>query len=379
MYIYADESGHSGRHIFNEPPFYFQGAIISETDTEPLLQDVAEKYRVELGVERLHANEIRPHIVERIASTFLSLLDKTNCLFHITAIEKPYLSITKFVDSLFDSYENKGARWLWYNHEFFRHTLCCLFDDILLEEDKKNFWQSYLADDFDGISTIVKTVLHRLEQIQLDRRLYQVSCEGLQFALKYPEEITLMASRTKKSYKGHTPNMVAFSSLIQAVHKFCKEYETTPEVFVHDPQSEFGRTMKEYHEMFAKVRAEHSESGLQLDVENTDYDLGRFSLTPSKHLTSLQAVDLFLWLSQRSDRIKSQGLREKFMEMSDPFYISRASSEMIRAIWAIKMSNMDLSDEDIKKGEETVVKMENVHKNRLKEFEVDKIKGKNEC
>lgn len=379
MYIYADESGHSGRHIFNEPPFYFQGAIISENDTEPLLQEVATKYRVELGVERLHANETRPHIVERIASTFLSLLDKTNWIFHIMAIEKPYLSITKFVDSLFDSYENKGARWLWYNHEFFRHTLCCLFDDVLLEEDKKNFWQSYLADDFDGICKIVKTVLQRLEQIQLDKRLYQVSCEGLQFALKYPEEITLMASRTKKSYKGHTPNMVAFSSLIQAVHKFCKEYKTTPEAFVHDPQSEFGPTMKEYHEIFAKVRAEHSESGLQLDVENTDYDLGKFSLTPSKHLTSLQAVDLFLWLSQRSDRIKSQGLRKKLMEVSDPFYISRGSSEMIRAGWAFKMSNMDLSKEDIKRGEETIAKMEDVHKKRLNEFELTKIKGKNEC
>lgn len=376
MYIYADESGHSGRHIFNEPLFYFQGAIISETDTEPLLQDVAEKYRVELGVERLHSNEIRPHIVERIASAFLSLLDKTNWVFHITSIEKPYLSTTKFVDSLFDSFENKGARWLWYNHEFFRHTLCCLFDDLLLEEDKKSFWQSYLADDFDGISTIVKTVLQRLEQIQLDKRLYQVSCEGLKFALKYPDEITLMASRTKKSYKGHTPNMVAFSSLIQAVHKFCKEYNTTPEAFVHDPQSEFGPIMKEYHEMFAKVRAEHSGSGLQLGVENTNYDLGKFSLMSSKHLTSLQAVDLFLWLSQRSERIKSQGLREKLMEVSDPFYISRVSSEMIRAGWAVKMSKMDLSEGDIKRGEETVAKMEDIHKKRLKEFELSKNKGK---
>lgn len=149
MYIYADESGHSGQHIFNDPPYYFQGAIISETDTEPLLHEVAEKYRVELGVERLHANEIRLHTVEIIASIFLNLLDKINWVFHITAIEKPYIASTKFVDSLFDSYENKGARWLWYNHEFFRHTLCCLFDDLLLEEDKKNFWQSYLADDFE--------------------------------------------------------------------------------------------------------------------------------------------------------------------------------------------------------------------------------------
>jgi hypothetical protein len=80
MYIYADESGHSGRHIFNDPLFYYQGAIISEADTEPLLHEVAEKYRNELGVERLHANEILPHIVEQIASVFLSLLGPVNTI-----------------------------------------------------------------------------------------------------------------------------------------------------------------------------------------------------------------------------------------------------------------------------------------------------------
>ncbi len=374
MYIYADESGHSGRHIFNEPPYYFQGAVISETDTEPLLYEVGEKYRVELGVERLHANKIQQHIVEKIASSFLSILDKTNWVFHITVIEKKYLATTKFVDSLFDSYENKGARWLWYNHEFFRHSLCCLFDDVLFEEDKKSFWQSYLADNFEGISTIVKTILQRLEQIQLDKRLYEVSCEGLQFALKYPEEITLMANRAKKSYKGHTPNIVAFSSLIQAVHKFCKKYKTTPEAFLHDPQSEFALTMKEYHEMLAKVRVEHNESGLALNVENTDYDLGKFSLTSSKHLTSLQAVDVFLWLIQRIDRIKSVGLSEKLMEVSDSFYITRDSSEMIRTSCAFKISNYDLSEEDIKRGKEIVAKMESIHKERLKKFEHNKMK-----
>jgi hypothetical protein len=372
MYIYADESGHSGRHIFNDPLFYYQGAIISEVDTEPLLHEVAEKFRNELGVERLHANEILPHIVEQIGSIFLDLLDKANWVFHITAIEKPYLSTTKFVDSLFDSFENKGARSLWYNHEFFRHTLCCLFDDFLDEEDKKNFWQAYLSDDFEEISKVVAIVLDRFELVALDKRLREVATEGLQFAIKYPDEITLMANRNKKSYKGHTPNMVAFSSLIQAVHKFCKEHNTTPEAFVHDPQSEFGPTMREYHEMFAKVRSEHRESGLQLEVENTDYDLGKFSLTSSKHLTSLQTVDIFLWLNQRKDRIKSQGLKEKLMKVSDPFYISRGSSELIIAGWAVKMANMELSEEDIKKGEETVAMMERIHKERLVEFEGSK-------
>lgn len=368
MYIYADESGHSGRHIFNDPLFYFQGAIISEIDTEPLLHKVAKKYKVELGVERLHANEIRPHIVERIAASFLSLLKNTKWVFHLTVIEKPYLAVTKFVDSLFDSFENKGARWLWYNHELFRHTLCILFDDLLFEEDKQSFWNFYLKDDFTGISSVIKIVLQRLNIIRVDKRLHQVATEGLNFALKHPEEITLLASKTKKSYKGHTPNMVAFSSLIQAVHKFCKENNTKPEAFVHDSQSEFGSTMREYHKIFEKVRLEHNSSGLALQADKVEYDLGQFSLTSSKQLVSLQAVDMFLWLSQRRDKIKSIGLNDKLLDVTETFYISRISSEMITRGWLYKLSNCDLTEEQIEEGKKTIEKMENIHLEKLKEF-----------
>lgn len=372
MYIYADESGHSGRHIFNEPLFYFQGAIISEVDTESILAEVAEKYRVELGVNRLHANEIRPHVVERIASSFLRLLENTNWVFHVTAVEKPYLATTKFVDSLFDSGENKGARWLWYNHEYFRHTLCCLFDELLTNKDKKNFWQSYLSDDFDGIATIAKVILNRLGQIRLDKRLYQVSSEGLKFALKYPNEITLMASKGKKSYKGHTPNMVAFSSLIQAAHQFYKKNETKPILFAHDLQSEFGSTMKEIHETFANIRTEVNDSGFSLQVEKVDYGLGNFELTNSKCSSSLQAVDIFLWLNQRKDNIKSAGLKTYLSKVTETFYISRPSSELIVMAWAHRLYSKDFTDEQIEEGRKIMEDMEATHLRQLHEFEENK-------
>lgn len=139
MFIYADESGHTGKHIFNDPPFYLQGAIMSVTDPEPLLCPIADCFKKKLNVPKLHANELQQPVVEEIALSFVELLTDINWVFHITVIEKPYLSVTKFVDSIFDSAENKGVRWLWYNHQFFRHTLCCLFDEILPKEKKKHF------------------------------------------------------------------------------------------------------------------------------------------------------------------------------------------------------------------------------------------------
>lgn len=374
MFIYADESGHSGRFIFNEPRWYYQAAILSTVDTEPILQPLAEKYRKELRVDRLHANELKPQIIEIIAASFLLLLEDVRWVFHLTAIEKPYIAVTKFVDSIFDSAENKRVRWLWYNHEFFRHTLCCLFDDVLTEQARKGFWSAYLTDDYKMIISVIKFALERLNEFALDKRLHTICRDGLLFALKYPEEITLMASKTKKSYKGHTPNMVGFSSLIQAVHSFCKEHKVIPQAFIHHSQSEFGTTMREYHELFGKARVIQNKNGFGLDGERVDYDLGRFSLAPSRYLSSLQAVDLFLWLKQRNN-IRSLGLEKSISEHTDPFYISRASSEMIRTAWAYKLNQLPLSGNQIKKGREIIKRMEKIYLAKFREFEREKLKG----
>ncbi|WP_241608460.1 hypothetical protein [Rosenbergiella epipactidis] len=41
VFVYADESGHSGKKIFNEgPQAYLQGSIISLGDADPILSEV---------------------------------------------------------------------------------------------------------------------------------------------------------------------------------------------------------------------------------------------------------------------------------------------------------------------------------------------------
>jgi hypothetical protein len=375
MYIYADESGHTGKHIFNEPEYYFQGALLSTTDVEPILATVAGKFIHELGVERLHANELPLRHIENITSAFIELLSNINWKYHITIIEKQYLSITKFVDSLFDSHENKGSRWLWYNHELFRHSLCILFDEALSLDKKKDFWTAYLRDDHESICLIVEWVLSRLNTMKIDKRLREVATDGLKFALKYPKEITLMASLTKKSYKGHTPNMVAFSSLIQAVHTFCDINDVTPKVFVHDSQSEFSPTMREYHKLFSRARLKKNDSGLMLKGERVDYDFGKFSTPLSRDVISLQACDLFLSLFQKMNLVKSIRLKQKMLDKVEEFHISRYSSENIVFRWLFNLANEELSEEQLETGKRIVAEMEEKYIRNRDKFEAEKFSG----
>lgn len=373
MFIYADESGHTGKHIFNDPLFYLQGAMLSVSDPEPLLFPIADQFKKKLNVCKLHANELPQPVVEEIAVSFLRPLTDIKWVFHITIIEKPYLSVTKFVDSIFDSYENKGVRWLWYNHEYFRHTLCCLFDDLLPPKLSQRFWEAYLKDDYQGICSVMKFVLEQLDKIDIDARLKEVSKDGLTFALENPEEITLMSNRTRKSYKGHTPNMVAFISLLQEVHKFCKENDVVPEVFIHDPQSEFGETMRKYHDLHSNVRTREHKLGLPRSPERVEYGLGKFALCPAKDVASLQAVDIFLWLSQRTKKIQNEELSRTLVERTDPFYISRAMSEMLVSKWMIKLSTKEFTQEQLMKGKGIIEDMERIHLERLKEFKPQRL------
>lgn len=287
MYIYADESGHTGRSIFDEPEFYLQGAIFSHEDLEKLFHPLMSYYYNTLGIHRVHTNEILPHIVSQIANDCLDLLgDHRQWAFHATIIQKPYLSTTKFVDMAFDSGENIGVRWLWYNHEFFRHTLCCLFDDVLTERNKRYFWQCFCTDDYNGMQNVIRNALTYLDRYAKDRRLNEVARDGLSFALHYPEEITLMASKSKKSYKGHTPNMVAFSCLIQAVHDYCLEFGCTPKVFIHDQQSEFAPTMREYAVFSGRSATQKTMVDYRVS-RNTLTIISKNSLSPHPRIPAL--------------------------------------------------------------------------------------------
>jgi len=59
VYIYADESGHSGKEIFQEKsPKYYQGAVLITEDIEPIVSEVIVKYCQENNLERLHGFEL---------------------------------------------------------------------------------------------------------------------------------------------------------------------------------------------------------------------------------------------------------------------------------------------------------------------------------
>jgi len=370
MYIYADESGNTGRYIFHDPPIYRQGAILSKEDMGVVLNHVVEHYCKKLNVPYLHANELLPHITGQIAETVLTELEGAAWIFHETIIQKSYLATTKFVDSIYDSGENLAVPFHWYNVDLLRHSLCCFFDDFLDEIDKRMFWDAYLKDDYSFLKILLSEFIKKLDREfnHIDKRLYEVVYEGLNFALLYTEQITLMAAVKKNSYKGHTPNMVAFISLMNAVRKFCRENKVIPKKFFHDRTSEFEKTMEEYHKLYSGVEVLENEKGLWPKSKRADFDLGEFSIVSSREISTMQVVDILLWLTQREKQDDFEDLKQQLFENTDSFYISRAMSEMIVAMWLAKIYDKQMTAEEFEKGKDILKDLENTRLERLKKF-----------
>jgi Protein of unknown function (DUF3800) len=380
MYIYADESGHSGKNIFALPESYRQGAILFVDDIGPIVGPILKKHQLALSVSEIHANALQDS--SKIAEIALELIEALDAAtiwqFPITIIEKPYLATTKFVDSVFDSGENIGARSFWYNVAYFRHVLCCLVDNLLTPRNRQRFWSAYLADDYEELKAAIRNAQTYLNRYTSDRRLTEVVVDAFRFALKYPEEITLTASARRDSYKGHTPNMVAFSSLIQEIHKFAEENDSQPIAFYHDEQKEFGKTMRQYHEIFSKFRliqADTFAAPMPLDVKLSKYDLGKFSLPQSKDFLPLQVVDVLLWVAQRDNDLTVEVAQRCILEKGENFSISRAMSECIRFAGFKWLVEHPCSDTQLERGRHLQQDMEERYRQRLAEFRQNKTKG----
>lgn len=172
--------------------------------------------------------------------------------------------------------------------------------------------------------------------------------------------------------KGHTPNMVGFSSLLQAINDFAAANDGPPVAFYHDEQQEFKTTMREFHEIFGSVRLEDT-GRMMRELRHVEHGLAAFSMPSSGDLLPLQAVDVFLWIEQRNGEHSSIiRAKERLSERTNSFYISRGTSELIVRSWLQRIYAEDMPIEQLIRGEELTREIEQRHLQRVMELEREK-------
>lgn len=366
-YIYADESGNSGRDIFSEhSPFYFQGAILSVGEVDGAVTPIIQKYCKKYNLERLHGYELGEGIVNEVCLELLTALGELTWRFHYTKIKKKYVAPTKFVETILNSNDNPAVHPLWYTTELFRHILCILIDEMMEGGLDEKFWGYYLADDIDGLIEICKALLEKTPYI-IDKRASEVITDGLDYVIKNPDIITLTSSKGKSAYKKQTPNIIAFSSLIYAVNRFCKKYDVSLSELIHDQSDEFKGTMREYYRDYIGFDFEEDKFGGIPKIKEVEYGLGTFKLESSKLSYGLQVSDLFLWVVQRE--VTDKGLKltkSRILENSDDFVISRQRSLDIVEARYCQVMQKEITPEEMEAGKEMNKKILSHQFNKMK-------------
>lgn len=302
MYAYIDESGNTGANIFDhEQPVFITAALITKTNFDILYKADIRKIAAKNGKSELHGSKLGADRIEEIADDLLRLFKKSNARFFVSHIEKKYLATTKFVDTLFDSFENKAVPWHVYNLRPMRLLLVFKIARILTEDIALKFWASILEKNEERAYKLFLESLTELEEnisVLPDARSRELIGDAITWAKKNPESIYIHTNSKAARY-GHLPNLAVFPNLLDGIEQRSKAWNRKVVEIVHDRQSQFESTLKEWHEIYKNAAPDVITWTMGEEYTLRRVEGSSFRISSAQDSPGIQAIDIVLWLFKR--------------------------------------------------------------------------------
>lgn len=307
IYAYVDESGNTGKNIFDPAqPDYYTAALLSKGNFDASYMDRIETIARKVGTSTIHANELGLGRLERIAPDLLELLIRSGSYFFVSRVEKKYLLATKMFDVLFDSGENAAVAWHNYNFRPLKIILAFKLSHVVDDNIAREFWKCLLMSREQearmALPPICEALIARLH-ILPDQRSREILEAGLAWIIRHPECVQF-ATEQQIAKKGHFPNLVAFANLLQGLQEYSQRQRRKIACITHDEQSEFGRELASWHGRFSNASPD------VLEWAGERYSLqwapgSRFQMKRDDESVGIQMADTALWLYGQALRGKN--------------------------------------------------------------------------
>jgi len=298
MFAYIDETGNAG--IFDsDQPAFITAALMTKTNFDLLHARDIKIIASKIGEPELHANDLGTEKIERIAEDLLKLFKRCNARFFISRVEKKYLIVTKFVDTLFDPAENKAVPPHHYHIRWSRLLLTYHFAINLNEDTANKFWLSLMEKKAAKAQQMFLDTLLDLEKDTLNmpnKGLKQLMISAIQWVKQTPDSISIHSTKSVKL--GHWPNMVGFSNLLNGMEQRSKKWQRKVSEIVHDRQSQFARTLEEWH-LVHKTFPDDNISWMGKKRKLRCVEGSQFRISASADSAGIQAIDIVIWLYKR--------------------------------------------------------------------------------
>jgi hypothetical protein len=304
LYAYVDESGNTGKNVFDEAqPDYFTAALITRGDFDRIWGARVKAIAARLNVDSLHAGDLGLGRLEIIAGDLLDLLVKADVHFFLCRVEKKYLVATKMFDILFDSGENAAVAWHNYNFKPLKIMLAFKLAHLITDDIAKAFWQFLLkpreVDARAMLPDICDSLLERLEALP-DARSREVIGEALAWIKAHPDTLHISNERAIAKH-GHYPNLVGFSNLLRGLQHHAETFNKKVAAIVHDEQTEFENALKTWHGLFSNAAPD------RLRWAGEEYSLqtvpgSQLTIKPDEESQGVQVADVVLWLYAQAQK-----------------------------------------------------------------------------
>jgi len=293
-FSYTDESGNSGQNLFDPAQeTFWTGTLIAFADVDTKYRTVQRELLGTVNMAELHGAELGFGRIETIAERLIVFIREKKFRFSFVRVHKPHLAATKMFDLVFDSGHNPAVPNLAYGVRQLRLINLLHFVQLLTEEDLREFWGLFQAQDAGRLGVLLSRVRDRASAAPYDARSLQILNDVLGWASEHPEAVL------DPFGESDSPNFVAFAALFQHLHFFHEEEGHVIGCFVHDEQDQFVPSFTRAFEFLTKFQGEMEPLSIISDIAPIASFECSLEVRSSASSFGLQLVDVCTWLIKR--------------------------------------------------------------------------------
>lgn len=219
LYYYVDESGNTGLNLFDEvQPMLYYGVMGCRYDLDVKAEPLLKTLRAELGVDRLHANQLGVGRLTPIARRLTDFSKKDGIRFSLFTIKKRDHALITFFDQVFDSGLNNAISW---QHYWTPLRYALLFKVVhLFDEDlAKRAWAARREQNprrcDEELIKLCRDLRDRIHWLP-DARSRELVGGALTWAIANPRAINF-GSSNRESTLQISPNLIGFQQVLQGI------------------------------------------------------------------------------------------------------------------------------------------------------------------
>jgi len=304
VFIYVDESGHSGAQIFKDikaQPNMYYGVMTSKVDLSIEITDALVSMRKLLEVDRIHASALGNPPLARIAPQLLKIQNELGLIFDFYILKKRAHAEFCFFDQVFDSGNNKAIPHGAYFSPF-RYLLILELSRMFNDAKAERAWNIRIELDEDKanreLSILCFDLLKGIGRVRHSEARYYIRA-GLRWASENPGEISYNAS-DEDGIKQISPNIICFQSVMHGIARRVREEGAEPTSIIVDQQQEFNGAQKVLADFYASAAGIKFENAPKMPVMTFDgMPQIPIQFVDGKNNGGLELVDVYLWVCKR--------------------------------------------------------------------------------